>query len=490
VDTPSSSTLTGRECLRVSHDKSGRARSIDEQHADNVRAAEQRGIALGEPYIDVDRSASRYARKAREGFDRLIADLRAGTFGADFLILWEASRGSRQVGEWVTLIELLEKQHIEVLVTTHNKTYSAANARDRRSLLEDALDAQYESDKSSERVRRAHAANAAAGKPHGPVAWGYARRYDPVTKAFLAQEIDETQASMVRELFDRLERGHSFRQIARDFEKAGYVARNGKPWPPAHLRDLATRPVYAGLRQHRPKGATRTALTPGCWPAIIPPEQFWLVQRRLTAPERTAHRPGQGVHLLSMIAVCDACSGPMSALRHDGTWYLRCREKGCARIPMDELDQIVTDVILGWLAQPGIYESLRATTDDAELAGVRSKLAAARAELTELEDEVRAGRLSARFAAATVPGIEERISGLEREERDLLTPSELAGLIDPDEDLAVAWENMLMPAKRRIARLVLVPGLLGQLRVAPVRRLGRRSVATHERVRFVHGDSR
>jgi DNA invertase Pin-like site-specific DNA recombinase len=484
-----STQLTGREYKRVSLDKSKRARSVEEQGKENAAAAEERGIVLRDPYTDVDRSASRYARKAREGFDQLLADLRDGTFNADFLILWESSRGSRKVGEWCELVDLLEKRHIQVLVTSHRRVYDPAVARDRKALLEDALDAQYESDKSSERCRRAHAANAEAGRPHGPVAWGFTRRYDPVTKAFVSQDIDETQAPMIRELFERLEAGHSLNSIAVDFERRGLVGRNGRPWRAAHLRELALRPVYAGLRQHQPKGQDRAVLTSAVWPAIVPLERFLAVQRLLTASERKSTRPGRAAHFLSLIAICDTCSGPLTAITRDGDRFYRCQRKGCVRIGEDELDRLVAGVIKAWVRQH--YDSLTVTADDdTELADVRAKLARAHAELRELEDEVKSGRLSARFAAATAPGIEERITRLEQQEKDLLTPGELAGLITPGEDIEECWKNMPLPAKRRVARLVLVPGRIGQVRVQAVsagRRGGGRHVPAWERVDFSRG---
>src|SRR6266567_9558500 len=97
-------TLKGREYLRVSQDRSGRARSVEEQHDDNMAAGQAHGFTInGEAYADVSLSASRYATKVRGEFRELLADLEHGRFGADVLVLWESSRGSRKVGEWVTL---------------------------------------------------------------------------------------------------------------------------------------------------------------------------------------------------------------------------------------------------------------------------------------------------------------------------------------------------------------------------------------------------
>jgi site-specific DNA recombinase len=96
---------TGREYLRVSKDRSGRMRSPAEQHDENLAAAQRRGVQLGEPYTERRAiGASRYSRGTRDDFDQLLGDISAGRFGADELWLWESSRGSRKVPEWVTLI--------------------------------------------------------------------------------------------------------------------------------------------------------------------------------------------------------------------------------------------------------------------------------------------------------------------------------------------------------------------------------------------------
>ncbi|MCA1601191.1 MAG: recombinase family protein, partial [Acidobacteria bacterium] len=144
--------IHARDYLRVSLDRSGRARSLEEQHADHERTAAEHGWCLGEDsYRDASISASRYSRKVRDDFDRLIADLEADRFGAQMLMLWESSRGSRRVGEWVNLLELCERHGVRIHVYTHNRTYDPANGRDRRSLLEDAVDGEYESSKMSSR---------------------------------------------------------------------------------------------------------------------------------------------------------------------------------------------------------------------------------------------------------------------------------------------------------------------------------------------------
>lgn len=92
-----------REYLRGSKDTQQSGRSPDQQHAENAAAIERQGWSLhpSPPYGATDRSASRYATRAREDFKRLVGDLESDDFDADILAMWESSRGSRRVGEWV-----------------------------------------------------------------------------------------------------------------------------------------------------------------------------------------------------------------------------------------------------------------------------------------------------------------------------------------------------------------------------------------------------
>ncbi|MGH3995860.1 MAG: hypothetical protein ACRDTJ_00165 [Pseudonocardiaceae bacterium] len=77
--------IRARDYLRVSLDRSGRARSLEEQYADHQQVASEHGWTLGESYRDESVSASRYSRKTRDGFDRLIVDLENNQFNAQVL---------------------------------------------------------------------------------------------------------------------------------------------------------------------------------------------------------------------------------------------------------------------------------------------------------------------------------------------------------------------------------------------------------------------
>ncbi len=150
--------LTAREYLRVSEDRWKRKASNTQQHDENLVAAERHPfrVLVDQAYSDTV-SASRYSKKERKDFAALLSDLKAGRFGADILQMWESSRGSRKVIEWCTLLDLCEARGVLIFVTTHGRMYDPRNARDRRSLLEDAIDSEYESAKIMLRTTRSSA---------------------------------------------------------------------------------------------------------------------------------------------------------------------------------------------------------------------------------------------------------------------------------------------------------------------------------------------
>jgi site-specific DNA recombinase len=468
----------GREYLRVSKDRSGRARSIEEQHDENARYTPAHGITISGPaYSDLSMSASRYATKPRGDFVRLLADLAQGRFGADVLVVWDSWRGSRDIIQGATLINELEAADVRLFVTTHARLYDCSNARDRKSLLEDALDGAYDSDKKSEAITRAAAATASRGEPYGRVPYGYRRIYDEHTRRLVKQEPDPGEAPVIRELYDRLKAGHSLRSIADDFAARGIRTRLGRVYQPSHLRDLALMPAYAGLRVHHPgkRGAEHRREYRGsvegaaeaAWEPLVSRATWYAVRNMLKAPERVTTRPGRAVHLLSLIAVCDKCGAGMTATYRRGYREYACRAKGCVFIRADNLDGLAVTTMLVYLAQPANIRGLRAGDGKtAELEAVRGERAQARAELGDWRAAARAGRVSLDSFADIEPGLLSRIVELERREQELSVPPALS-MIPPGADVARRWEAAPTSARRQVARLLCSPEILGQLRVCP-----------------------
>jgi site-specific DNA recombinase len=482
-----------REYLRVSMDLSGRLRSVEEQHTENEAAAKDRGWDLLPPYGESTAvSASRFGSTRRGGFEKLLADLESDRFGAGILILWEPKRGSRRVSEWARLIELCDDRGVQVFVTSHRRMYDMQDPRDRRALQLESVDGEYDSAQKSEAIRRAIGANAAAGKPHARTPFGYRRRYEVNSggkRILVAQEPDAAEAPVVREIFDRLYRGHTLKAICRDFDARGIRTRHGKPWDPSKLRQVALRPIYCGLRVHAPGTRHRdlTGAVEATWPALIDRHIYFAVRSMLMDPARKTTRPGRGIHLLSQIVACDVCGAPLSTTyRYGNGREYQCRAGSHVRVIADDLDQYATAAIFAYLSRDDVLADLRrsmAGQDDQEINEVRGRLAEARAELNELRAAVSAGKLSVGSLVAAEPGILTRIDDLEARERELSTPPALAGLVG--DDIRERWDGMPMSAKREVARMLLSPSMLGQLRVGRGRNTGGQMVTSAaERVKW------
>jgi site-specific DNA recombinase len=486
-----SSPLPACDLLRVSKDRQGREKSPEDQHELNQRTCTRENWRIVRTYSDIG-SASRTARKTRAGFERLIADLKAGTFPGRLLLMYENSRGSRQEHEWVELINLAEKRSIKFWIEVRNRLMDPADPHDRRDLVHAAADAAYETGLLSLRVRRGTQSAVVAGLPHGQTPYGFVRRYDERTKQLIEQQHHPDEAPVVRELFERVAEGQSIYRIARDFEERGIEKRSGGPFSQPGLRSMLNTAAYAGLRVHNTEWRVRSRpgpdaqTTEAVWKPIVDERLFARVQRILRAPDRKKFRGGSAVHWLARIAHCDKCGAVVSVRRgRKGELRYACDgPSGCVSILRDDLDVWTERLLLTWLADPERYRVLaQAGADaDAELERVRDDLAAEVEERAQLADKVakKVPGFTLEFAAPIAAAIEERIARLQLREKEL-EPSVLDGVLEPGPDVAERWKVLEIDSRRYVARQLLVPKYIGELRIKPIGR-GNRGVPVKDRV--------
>jgi len=482
--------LSVREYLRVSRDRSGEGKSPDQQHDENLAAILRQGWILhpGEPYRDTDRSASRYAKKQREDFKRLIDDLESGDFGADILAIWESSRGSRRVGEWVDLVDLCKERKVQIWVTTHGRLYDPKNARDRRSLLEDAVDAEYESDKTSERLLRSVRAAAERGAPHGKNLYGYVRLYDPQTRRLLRIEEHPEQAAVVREAARRILSGDSFRAVAREFNDRGLPARRPSRvedrsdlgWTAPAIKQMLSTASYAGKREHKGE-----IIADAVWPALMDFGEWQKLQAVMYPASRRRTNDWPAKHLLAGIAICGVCGGRLHVGRQnagkrkfdeDGNPLPRVTYKtyvcdGASKRPggpaqsgfhvsMREelLDEVVVELLLERLERPDFLALSEDEDDKADLE--REALIAEIGSYEEYLESVRAqAAAQMRFdlitdqEARVLPQIEAARVRLGK----LSTLDPLVTRLVSEGGLRDRWPDMEIHEKRRLIRAVLTP---------------------------------
>jgi site-specific DNA recombinase len=447
----------------------GTDRSIESQNRANEEAARGSGwttTAYSDPV-----SASRFSRKARPGWDRLLADVGAGRYG--YVVLWEPSRGDRKLAGWAAFLDACRDTGTGIYITSHGRLYDLAAARDWRSLAEDGVDSAFESEKTSSRVRRGVADAVAAGRPTGRIPFGYRRSYtyeEGRARPLASQEPDLSEAPVVAEVVTRIAAGDSIAAIVRDFGARGVRTRAGKPWSRSSVVRLVVEgTVYIGKRRHN-----GSALIDGNWPPLVDEETFWRAHAVLSDPKRKPAnggiRPGRVRWLLTYLATCGVCGGPLSAryLSRSGSGqvaYYRCIRKNCVSAPVAWLDEMATVAVVGWCAESPLFEMLT-RGDDREAQAAKDEAAAERERLAEFETQAVSGAISAESFARIARGIERRIAELEARIRDLSAPPALRELVSSKatkeerwEEIYGRWVAMPLTARRAVISAIFAPVL-------------------------------
>lgn len=418
----------------------GKAKSIAEQLAAGVDVAAQNSWTVVATYQD-GTSASRYARKSREAWQQVLADIDSGAL--DVLVLWESSRGDRNLTSWSTLLDLCRDKGVSFYIISDERLYDPRKARDWKTLASAGVDSAGESDLLSVRVLRGQGGAAKSGRPsHGRCPFGYKRVYDPDSGALVGQEPDPETAPIVREIFERLGKGEAISAICDDFNARQVRTCGAQKWYRVRVRDLALNVAYIAVRTYN--GNTYPATT---WPALVDEATFYRVQRILGDVQRVTTRPGRAVHLLSYLAVCHLCGADLCAVR--GRY--RCQAKGCVTIVQADMDAFVTAMVLARLEQPDVYEQLRKLGEhaDREVVDAENEIARLNGKLAVWRKSAANDETTPESLAVIEADLTRQIRALEHKARLGSIPPELRQIVGTDADVRSRWEAAPLPAKRR-----------------------------------------
>lgn len=462
---------------RVSLDPKGQGRSTTEQEAECRAWANSEGWTITHVITETG-SASRYARStgARTRWDEVTTALATGHY--DALLTWEASRATRDLTAYTALRDLCATHGVAwgYSGTLHDLT--SRDARFRTGL--DALLAEDESARTSERIRRAVRARATAGQPHGKLLYGYTREYDPTTGALARQIPHPITADIVRDIYTRTIDGWSNQRIARHLTEQGTplprpqrsTSRPDGEWLGTTIGRIVANPAYAGHRTH--KGII---VGPATWEPLVT-QDTWDQANAAQSARTTSHRrthDGTVRHLLGGIARCGrpGCGGPLYAQANRGRPAYTCHT--CFRVTRDKarLDTYVTDTLLALLQHDSGVITRPSPDTSTELEQARAHEQRLRDRHAEFLAEATTGGISAASLAVIEAGLLPQITAAARQVRSLQLPTQLRRL-NPD-DIPGSWAALPLADQRA----VLVDAL--DIRVHPVGR-GRRNAPMTESV--------
>lgn len=225
---------------RASRDPGKRGRSVNSQLTEGRSVCEQNGWPIIREFRDVDRSASRYAKKTREDYEEMLEGIESGV--PRILVAFEASRYYRDLEAYVRLRRACMESG--VLLCYDGAVYDLSKRSDRKATAQDAINAEDEADGIQLRNARTVRQNAERGGPHGRLLWGYMRRYDPATGDLVGQFPNPKRADGIELIFNRFVAGNTIYSIWKHLQLVRDPVKDEREWQYYHVYEILRNPSY------------------------------------------------------------------------------------------------------------------------------------------------------------------------------------------------------------------------------------------------------
>ncbi|RSM60566.1 hypothetical protein DMH03_17615 [Amycolatopsis sp. WAC 01376] len=461
----------------------GRASHLNERSVDDQLIENDAWVAREPTWRTVwvkrddGRSASKFATKARPGWEQAMTSIEAGEI--DLLLCWELSRASRDRRVFAALFAACEENDVKIGVG--GRVYDLADEEDAFQLDLQAALAVRESGKTQRRVKRGSRSSLASGRPTGKPPFGYRPIRSPETGKLDNWVADEETAPIVREIAKRALAGEPLATIATDLNERGIRTRptkkfpEGARWDGIRVRRVAINPTYAAYRVHNNEIATGVEAS---WPAILDDDDDPGEARKksrdlhdqlvakLCDPRRKSYADGSTKHLLVNIARCgktlengEMCGARCRRIKNRGTPSYACERKFCVARTQGLVDTFVTEVVIGRLEREDALELL-VPDESGQANAARQEAAVLRARLEKFYSRGARGEISdegvARIEKELIPLI--RAAERRAEQHAAAASPLLAQIAGPG--ARERWERLTVPQRREVIRVLGVPVIL------------------------------
>lgn len=294
---------------------------------------------LGWEFVGVyaDEGISGTNTKKREGFNRMIADAKAGKI--DLILTKSISRFARNTVDSLSITRDLKAHNVEVRFEKENLSSLDPKAEMMHTILSSL--AQEESRSISENVRWGQRKSMMDGKVH--IAYSSFLGYQKGADGKL--EIVEEEAEIVRTIYRMfLDEDKTIRSIAEYLTEHGIQTPMGKSkWSVSTVKSILSNEKYKGdaLLQKtftvdylsktvkKNEGERPQYYVKGSHPAIISPERFDLVQKLMAERSENRSKLSNNSPFTTRV-VCSDCGGfyGKKARRGKSVWYCNRRYDG------------------------------------------------------------------------------------------------------------------------------------------------------------------
>jgi site-specific DNA recombinase len=425
---------------RISLDKAGDGLGVERQEQLCRKLATDKGWLVAGTYVD--NSASAYNSKARTHYERMLADIEAGRI--DAVVCVDLDRLTRRPIELEHFMDLADRHGMALANVGGDTDLSTSDGRLKARII--GAVARQESEKKAERVSREAEHAARRRVPCGSRRpFGY--EPDRVT-------IRESEAAFVREAARRILAGESASAIARTWNDRGLPTPQGAPhgWSGPTIHGILRNPRVAGLRAY--KGEIIN--TQVAWEPILERAEWEALQGRI---RRTARVGRPSSHLLSGIARCSKCDGPLwtswrKNKRGEKVARYACVSRpgapGCGALTVvaQPLDDLVRDTVIAALAGPRLARARQRARGRGRDRDAAKALARAEQKLEELAVDHARDRITRREWLAARDDLNRQIAE-HRRTLDVDT-GPLADLPGSQKALREAWDAGTVEWRRAV----------------------------------------
>ncbi|MCS6291148.1 MAG: recombinase family protein [Nitrospira sp.] len=355
----------------VSDEEKSVARQIEHAKA----YALKKGWTVPEELIFVDDGISGAEFVKRPGFIRLMNALKPRPL-FHVLIMSEESRLGRESIETSYALKQIMDAGVRVFFYLEDRERTLDNAMDKVMLSLANFASEMERERAKQRTADAMLRKAKAGHVTGGKTYGYDNREVLSAEGHrlhVLRIVNQTEAAIVRQIFDMYAGGLGITRIAKRLNEEHVPAPRLSPrgWAPTAVREILHRPLYKGeivygQLQKIVRGGTkkRRQRDEKDWIRVDAPDlriierDIWeSVQARLAKSKgkgRSAFRDQDSKYLLTGMARCAHCGGPMTIVGQDyhrrkgrfyGCSYYKTRGSSICKnsllVEQEYLDQIV-----------------------------------------------------------------------------------------------------------------------------------------------------